>query len=39
MHKSQGLSFKNAVIDSRGDSILTTGQIYVALSRLTPLKM
>ena len=37
VHKSQGLSLKNAVIDA-GNSIFTTGQIYVALSRLTSLK-
>ena len=37
MHGSQGLSLKNAAIDA-GNSIFTTGQIYVALSRLTSLK-
>ena len=38
MHKIQGLSLKNAVIDSSGNSFFTTDQIYVALSRLISLK-
>ena len=36
-HKSQGFSLKNAVIDA-SNSIFTTGQIYVTLSRLNSLK-
>ena len=35
--KSQGLSLKRAVINA-GNSIFTTGQIYVDLSRLISLK-
>lgn len=34
IHKSQGLSLKNAVIDA-GNSVFSCGQVYVALSRLT----
>lgn len=36
IHKSQGLSLKNAVIEA-GNSIFSYGQIYVALSRVTTL--
>lgn len=37
IHKSQGLSLKNAVIDA-GNSIFTCGQVDVALSRVTTLE-
>lgn len=37
IHKSQGLSLKNALIDG-GNSIFSSGQIYVALSRVTMLQ-
>ena len=37
IHKSQGLSLENAVIDA-GDSIFQCGQTYVALSRVTELE-
>ncbi|XP_058800179.1 ATP-dependent DNA helicase PIF5-like [Phymastichus coffea] len=37
IHKSQGLSLENAVIDA-GNSIFSCGQTYVALSRVTKLK-
>jgi len=36
IHKSQGLTFENVIIDA-GDSF-TAGQVYVALSRCTSLK-
>ncbi|XP_014299180.2 uncharacterized protein LOC103578710 [Microplitis demolitor] len=36
IHKSQGLSLKNAIIEA-GNSIFNVGQIYVALSRVTEL--
>ncbi|XP_034934690.1 ATP-dependent DNA helicase PIF1-like [Chelonus insularis] len=37
IHKSQGLSLTNAVIDV-GNRVFTSGQTYVALSRITTLK-
>lgn len=37
VHKSQGLSLKNAVIDA-GNTIFSVGQTYVALSRVTTLE-
>lgn len=37
IHKSQGLSLKNAIIDV-GNTIFNVGQIYVALSRVTELR-
>ncbi|XP_054015920.1 ATP-dependent DNA helicase PIF1-like, partial [Hylaeus anthracinus] len=37
IHKSQGLSLQNAVIEA-SNSIFTCGQIYVALSRMTTLQ-
>lgn len=37
IHKSQGLSLENALIDV-GNSVFTCGQVYVALSRVTTLK-
>ncbi|MEO6730903.1 MAG: helix-turn-helix domain-containing protein [Ferruginibacter sp.] len=36
IHKSQGLTFENAVIDL--ESVFTPGQVYVALSRVKSLK-
>lgn len=36
IHKSQGLTFQNAIIDA--GSSFATGQVYVALSRCTSLK-
>lgn len=37
IHKSQGLSLNNAVVDA-GNSIFSCGQVYVALSRVTTLE-
>ncbi|XP_074098875.1 ATP-dependent DNA helicase pif1-like [Cotesia typhae] len=37
IHKSQGLSLKNAIIEA-GNTIFNVGQIYVALSRVTELR-
>lgn len=37
IHKSQGLSLKNAVIDA-GNRNFSSGQVYVALSRVTSLE-
>ncbi|XP_034936458.1 ATP-dependent DNA helicase PIF1-like [Chelonus insularis] len=37
VHKSQGLSLKNAIIDV-GNRVFCTGQTYVALSRVTSLE-
>ncbi|XP_066596834.1 uncharacterized protein [Prorops nasuta] len=37
IHKSQGLSLKNAIVDV-GNSIFTCGQTYIALSRVTALE-
>lgn len=36
IHKSQGLTFENAVVDL--ESVFTRGQVYVALSRVKSLK-
>lgn len=36
IHKSQGITVQNSVIDI-GDRIFCTGQVYVALSRVTSL--
>lgn len=36
IHKSQGLTFENAVVDL--ESVFTPGQVYVALSRVKSLK-
>lgn len=37
IHKSQGLTFNNIIIDFRGGGAFTGGQTYVALSRCTDL--
>ena len=37
IHKSQGLSLENAVIEA-GNNIFSNGQTYVALSRVTKLE-
>ena len=38
IHKSQGLTFNNIIIDFRGGGAFTGGQTYVALSRCTGLE-